>query len=140
MFEQIVVLGLLAVCSMQDIHTQKIKMNPVLITGIIGVIWHMIYQKILLGNMLLGMGLGIVVLLISVVTRGKIGIGDAVLLMVTGIYLGAAQNLELFLTALLFAGLWGLYLLVVRKRSRTESFPFVPFLLVAYVEMQVIRL
>lgn len=140
MFEQTVVLGLLAVCSMQDIKTQKIRLNPVLVTGILGVILHMLYQKIQLGNMLLGMGIGIAVWLVSFVTKGKIGIGDAVLLMVTGIYLGAQQNLELFLTALFLAGLWGLYLLVVRKRPRTETFPFVPFLLVAYVEMLVIRL
>lgn len=140
MFEQTVVLCLLAICSMQDIKTQKIKINPILVTGIIGVIWHMMYQKIELCNMLLGMGLGIVVWILSVFTKGKIGMGDAILLMVTGIFLGMEQNLELFLTALLFAGLWGLYLLVVRKRARTESFPFVPFLLAAYVEMLVIRL
>ena len=140
MFEQTVVLGLLAVCSMQDIKTQKIRLNPILVTGILGVIWHMLYQKIQLGNMLLGMGIGIAVWLVSFVTKGKIGIGDAVLLMVTGIYLGAQQNLALFLTALFLAGLWGLYLLVVRKRPRTETFPFVPFLLAAYVEMLVIRL
>ena len=57
MFEQTVVLGLLAVCSMQDIKTQKIRLNPILVTGILGVIRHMLYQKIQLGNMLLGMGL-----------------------------------------------------------------------------------
>ena len=44
--------------------------------------------------MLLGMGIGIAVWLVSFVTKGKMGIGDAVLLMVTGIYLGAQQNLE----------------------------------------------
>ena len=86
MFEQTVVLGLLAVCSMQDIKTQKIRLNPILVTGILGVIWHMLYQKIQLGNMLLGMGIGIAVWLVSFVTKGKIGIGDAVLLMINGNY------------------------------------------------------
>ena len=88
-------------------------------------------------NILLGMSVGVVLLMLSVLTGGRIGAGDAVLLIVTGIYLGLEQNLQLFFSGLLLCGMWALGLLILRKKSRKDSIPFVPFLLAAYMGMLV---
>ena len=64
-----------------------------------------------------------------------ISIGDGLLLIVTGIYLGLEENLKLFLCGLFLCGLWALGLVLLRKKSRKDSIPFVPFLLAAYMGM-----
>ena len=100
----------------------------------------MLWRMLSIENVLLGMSVGVVLLIFSIVTGGRIGAGDAVLLIVTGIYLGFEQNLQLFLSGLLLCGIWALGLLVLRKKSRKDSIPFVPFLLASYMGMLVLAL
>lgn len=137
MWEQLAVMGMLAICTAQDIKKKQICLIPVLGFGILGIIFHMLWRVQSLENLLLGMSIGVALLLISILTGGKIGAGDAVLLIVTGIYLGLEQNLELFFCGLLLCGVWALGLLVLRKKSRKDRVPFMPFLLAAYMGMLV---
>ena len=140
MWSQAVVMGMLTLCSAEDIKKKQIHINPVLFFGILGVLFHMIWRMQSIENLLLGMSVGVVLLILSALTGGRIGAGDAVLLIVTGIYLGLEQNLELFLSGLFLCSLWALGLLVLRKGSRTDRIPFVPFLLAADMCMLVCRL
>lgn len=137
MWSQAIVMGMLTLCSAQDIKKKQIRLNPVLLFGILGIILHMLWRMHSIENLLLGMSVGVALLFLSVLTGGKIGAGDAVLLIVTGIYLGVEQNLELFVCGLLLCSMWALGLLVLRKKSRKDSIPFVPFLLAAYIGMLV---
>ena len=95
----------------------------------------MLWQMQTIENVLFGMGVGGALLLLSVLTRGKIGIGDGVLLVVTGIYRGLEQNLELLICSLFICAVYALCLLVLRKRSRKDTVAFVPFVLISYVCM-----
>ena len=140
MWSRAVVMGMLTLCSAEDIKKKQIHINPVLFFGILGVLFHMIWRMQSIENLLLGMSVGVVLLILSALTGGRIGAGDAVLLIVTGIYLGLEQNLELFLSGLFLCSLWALGLLVLRKGNRTDRIPFVPFLLAAYMCMLVCRL
>ncbi|MGN0343584.1 MAG: prepilin peptidase [Lachnospiraceae bacterium] len=137
MWSQAVVVSMLTLCSAEDIRKKQIRLNPVLMFGILGIFFHMLWRIQTIESLLLGMSVGVVLLFLSVLTGGKIGAGDAVLLIVTGIYLGLEQNLELFFCGLMLCGLWALGLLVLRKKSRKDSIPFVPFLLAAYMGMLV---
>ena len=140
MWSQAVVMGMLTLCSAEDIKKKQIRLNSVLIFGILGIFFHMLWRMQSIENLLLGMSVGVVLLFLSVLTGGRIGAGDAVLLIVTGIYLGLEQNLELFFCGLLLCSMWSLGLLVMRKKSRKDSVPFVPFLLAAYMGMLVCAL
>ena len=135
MWEQAAMMGMLAICSAQDIRKKEIRLNLVLFFGILGIIFHMLFRVHSIGNLLLGMMVGIVLLLAGVVSEGRIGAGDGVLLTVTGVYLGLEGNLTLFFGALVLCGVWALGLLVLRKKKKTDCIPFVPFLLAAYVVM-----
>ena len=137
MWSQAVVMGMLTICSAEDIKKKKIGLNLILAFGILGILFHMLWRIQTIESVLLGMSVGVVLLFFSVLTGGKIGAGDAVLLIVTGIYLGLEQNLELFFCGLLLSSVWALTLLVMRKKSRKDSIPFVPFLLAAYMGMLV---
>lgn len=137
MWSRVVVMGMLALCSAEDIKKKRIRLNPLLAFGILGIFFHMLWRMQSIGDLLLGMTVGVVLLFLSVLTGGKIGMGDAVLLIVTGIYLGLRQNLELFFYGLIMCSMWALGLLILRKKSRKDSIPFVPFLLAAYMGMLV---
>lgn len=140
MWQQAAVVGMLAICSAEDIRKKKICVNLVLIYGIIGVFLHMIWQQYTIQNLLAGMAVGVLLLIFSVISGGKVGIGDGVILMVTGIYLGVKQNMELFFTGLLLCGVWAALLLIFHKKSRKDEIPFVPFLFAAYLGMLVISI
>lgn len=137
MWNQAVVVSMLTLCSAEDMKRKQIRLNPVLLFGILGIFFHMLWRVQSIENILLGMSVGVVLLMLSVLTGGRIGAGDAVLLIVTGIYLGLEQNLQLFFSGLLLCGMWALGLLILRKKSRKDSIPFVPFLLAAYMGMLV---
>ena len=140
MWSQAVVMGMLTLCSAEDIKKKQIRLNPILIFGILGIFFHMLWRIQSIEEVLLGMSVGVALLVISILTGGRVGAGDAVLLMVTGIYLGLEKNLELFFCGLLLSGVWALGLLVLRKKSRKDSIPFVPFLLASYMGMLVCAL
>ena len=140
MWSQAVVMGMLTLCSAQDIKKKQIRLNMVLFFGILGILLHMLWRMQSIENLLLGMSVGVVLLFLSVLTGGRIGAGDAVLLIVTGIYLGLEQNLELFFCGLIMCSMCSLVLLVLRKKGRKDSVPFVPFLLAAYMGMLVCSL
>lgn len=77
-------------------------------------------------------------MIVSWITHGKAGIGDGILLVVTGVYLGGMGNLKLFFTGLVLAAFWSLWLLVSGKKKRKDRIAFVPFLLLSYL-MMIIR-
>ncbi len=135
MWSRVAVVGMLAICAAEDIRKKQIHLNLILAFGIIGVVFHMLWQMQTIENVLFGMGVGGALLLLSVLTRGKIGIGDGILLVVTGIYLGLEQNLELLVCSLFICAVYALFLLALRKRSRKDTVAFVPFVLISYVCM-----
>ncbi len=119
---------LLAFC-VPDIRTKKLSV-PALCFAIIFAVVFRLANKELWGG-LLGGAVGAVIFLISLLSRGKIGKGDALLLTATGIFLGTAKNIELFLAALFLCAVWAGVLLVLRRQTKDYEMPFVPFLTAA---------
>ena len=80
-----------------------------------------------------GAAVGLAVIMISILTKGKIGMADGLLLCTTGIGLGFWRNLELFAIALLMAAVISILLLMLRKADKKKAIPFVPFLFASYL-------
>lgn len=92
--------------------------------------------KIVLSS-LLGAGIGMLLLIAALISKERIGIGDAVILVSTGIIFGGENNLILFVRALILAGVYCVVLIVVRKIggkaiAKREKIPFCPFLLLSF--------
>ena len=80
-----------------------------------------------------GAGLGVLLLLTAFLTREAIGFGDGLLLLVTGIYLGFWENLNLlFLGAVLSAVILGAGMLANKVKLK-DRVPLVPFLLLGFI-------
>lgn len=135
--QSVVLLILLMICAIEDFKRKEVTVTYILLFGIAGVLLHLFYPNCSIYSILWGLLLGISVMAVSLLSRGSIGMGDGILLAVTGIYLGGYENLELFLVGLFLAGIWSLGLLVLKKKKRKEQIAFIPFLLVAYAFMLV---
>lgn len=132
-----ILLILLFICAMEDLKRKEVTVMYILLFGIIGVVLHLFYPNCSIYSILWGLLLGISIMAVSLFSRGNIGMGDGILLTVTGVYLGGYKNLELFLTGLFLAGIWSLGLLVLKKKKRKEKIAFMPFLLIVYAFMLV---
>ncbi|MBH1941019.1 prepilin peptidase [Mobilitalea sibirica] len=125
--------GLLLLCAIQDGFHKKISTwflipcMALLVALIPFSITPSIPERI--GGVLVGVG----VIVISKATKGKIGIGDGILLCVTGMGIGFWTNIELFALALLAAAIVSIGLLALKRANRKTSIPFVPFLLLGYI-------
>lgn len=130
--QKVIVLGLLGICSLEDVRHKHLTIVYILMFGIGGVILHLFAPVCSIYSILCGMLLGIAMILVSLITRGNVGIGDGMLLLVTGVYLGGYGNLQLLMTGLLLSALWALGLLAFKKKKGKDEIAFAPFLLLAY--------
>lgn len=95
-----ILLALLIICAAEDWKRKEVSVTCILLFGIVGVIMHLFYPNCSVYSMLWGLLLGVSVMGFSLLSRGSIGMGDGILLVVTGVYLGGYRNLELFLMGL----------------------------------------
>lgn len=121
----------LAVMAVIDRRQKKIPIAP----GVVCIVFIVLAQIVAenrVGGWLPGIWIGVFLLIVSKLSRGGIGEGDAMVYFVTGLALGFFRNLELLMLSLIFAAMTGLVMLVVKKVGRKYTLPFVPFTAVAY--------
>lgn len=133
--KQACLLGILAYNSRRDIRTKEIPLLANVLCGMLGSMWNLYTGELEPSLLCGGIALGGLLFLLGILTKEAIGIGDGVLLMVTGSFLGGTENFLLFLFALLGAGGYAAILLILKKAGRKTAIPFAPFLLAAYMGM-----
>ena len=80
-----------------------------------------------------GISVGVFLYAVSRVSRGRVGTGDALVYVVTGMALGFIRNVELLAASLFLASIAALVLVIVRRVGRNYAMPFVPFTAAAFV-------
>lgn len=134
MIRKTIVLLLLAVSSLEDLRRMKIYMPPLYAALAMGILWAIFGDSALFLYRLAGLLSGGLLLLLGFFSQEAIGLGDAVLFLALGIWLGLWESLLLLTASLVLAALAGIFLWI-RKKSMKQAFPFVPFVLIAYVLM-----
>ena len=79
-----------------------------------------------------GMLIGLFLYIVSKISDGAIGEGDALVYFLTGVALGFFRNLELLICSLFLSSLVSGFLLVFRRVGKKERIPLVPFTALAY--------
>lgn len=133
MIETGTLLGFLAVCSLEDIKQKRVNCMWILICGILAVFYHLCWRRLDIYNMLAGALLGVGLVVVSKITRGKVGVGDGLLLIVTGFFLGWKKNMAIFLAGTCLAGLYGLIQLWLKQKKKEDEIAFIPFLSLGYL-------
>lgn len=130
-FKVIAVFLFLIMNAILDYKYKKIPCILSAVFAVIGIICVLIDSPI---NWLqfLGILVGIGVILTSICTKQAIGLGDGLVLVVIGLFMGLWKTLMiLFIAGILVAIIGGL-MIVLKKGNLKTSLPFIPFLLVAY--------
>lgn len=124
----------LIITTIRDCKDKQIPMDVVIITFIIGVILLFFNPNVIWTHSLIGfVGIGGIIALISVLTKGAIGIGDALVIGTIGLILGYKMALAVLLYSLVLSGLIGLELMAFGKVNRKTKLPMVPFMLCAFL-------
>lgn len=128
-------LGMLGICSYEDIKRKEIHCMTVLFFGLAGILLHLYQREMSIYSLLAGVLVGAGIMLFSALSGGLIGMGDGLVLVVTGIYLGGRENMLLLIVGLQLTAVVSLVLLLLKKRTRKDTIPFIPYLLAAYMGM-----
>lgn len=129
----VIIIGVLLLCSYEDIREKKISVYAILAGIGVTLVLDVILKDISLVNVLLGGTLGILLVIVSKLTRGAFGLGDAMLLGMIGISLGAFQTLLVLFYGLLITSVVSVVLLLLKRVKKQTQMPFVPFILLGYL-------
>ncbi len=122
----------LLICSLTDLFRRRIYLSVIILFGALGLLSFVLFPGFSVPEALGGVALGVLFLALSRFSGGKIGAGDALILMVSGIYLGIFENLRFMMLGMLLAAGLSVLLLLLKKVRRNTALPFAPFLMAAY--------
>lgn len=119
----------LLVVACVDLAIMEIPNTFVIIALVLGIISIFTMPGTSLPSRILGMFVvSVPLLLITLLVPGAFGGGDIKLMAACGLFLGTKLTLLSFAFAVLTGGLYGIWLLVMKKKSGKEHFAFGPFL------------
>lgn len=121
----------LSVCAVFDIKKREIPIVLIFLGGIFAVgikLFQIFSGEIAVVSVGSSLFIGLIFLLISFCTREKVGYGDGLILLVSGLVLGFYQCFLGLCLSLLLSSVYALLLLLMRKAERNSGMPFVPFL------------
>lgn len=128
-----VIAATLLSCGVMDSYKKRVYLWMPVTGGLLAAVCILFCNDISLPDRLAGAAVGAGVMLLSYITGGKIGMGDGIVLCITGLGLGFWGNMELFCLALMLAAALSIILLILRKANRKKSIPFIPFMLAGYM-------
>lgn len=135
MADKIYLLCLLIFTSIEDIRKKKVNVWLLLASGSVAFLFQLCYKKQNIAELLCGVLVGVGLLFYSWITKGKVGTGDAGMLIVTGLFLGGGSNLLIFFMGTMLAGIYGAMMLFRKRKKKEDEIAFLPFLLLAYLLM-----
>lgn len=121
----------LIICTVSDIKTKKISLKFSLVFLFLGLFIYLFFIKADIKILLYNLLSGISVLLVSLFTKGAIGAGDAVILIIMSFYMPSASTLIILFFSLLIASIVSVTL-IIKKYSRKYELPFAPFITLGY--------
>lgn len=133
MFFQAVIAVYLLILSVIDIRWKKVSVRSLLILLVIAVLCQVLCSKGEFRMMVAGGLCGGVFLFLSWFTQESFGYGDSILILILGILSGGWNLLWILFAAFLIASVYGGIMIARKKYTRKNSFPFIPFLTVAYL-------
>ena len=137
LIKYLMLLAILLRETIRDIREREIDIGVPIAYGIIAFISNFIPGQGDILSCLGGAGIGATVLVIAYLKRESIGIGDGIMLIVTGAALGTYLNLILIIRTALLAGIGAIILIIIRKRRKmaADTMPLTPYILLSYISI-----
>lgn len=130
--KELLVFILLIILTISDVKKREISLAVISLFAIIGVIMIGIDSDRDIWGIIIGILVGIMLIFFSYISREGIGYGDGLVFIVTGLYLGGYRNIELLLTSVFLASLYGIIIFIICKNYR-KRIPFIPFIMLSFI-------
>ncbi|MCR4567845.1 MAG: A24 family peptidase [Pseudobutyrivibrio sp.] len=137
--ETVGLMCLYAITSYEDIKTRTIPVEGAIVFGVIGLLINLFTRQYSIKSLVGGLLVGGIVYIFSVLSKEKIGKGDALIIAVTGLYIGFVNTIILLWLSSILALIAGVVFVKKRKYGFDYELPFVPFLLVGYEILLMIK-
>ena len=131
----VLVLFLLYIMTREDLKDRELTLRWIVIFALAGFAFELLSDSRDIAGMLSGAGIGAVMVALSAITSGGIGLGDGLVVIAVGFTLGFSATFAVVMTSFLAAALYALFLTVVKKKSKKTRYPYMPFLFFSYVGM-----
>ncbi|MCR5585467.1 MAG: prepilin peptidase [Lachnospiraceae bacterium] len=122
--------------SIEDLKNKTVNWIPIAALAAVNVTLSVILHRPLL-NYLTGIAPGLMGVLTSFATKGKMGLGDGLLLVSAGLFFDWETVLFLWLVALLLCSAVGIVMMLLKKAGLKTALPFVPFLTMGFAIVQI---
>lgn len=134
-----IVLCILLFEGLSDIRYRSVSGIRILVFGVLGILINIFWCYQTLWSIVGGVVVGLILLVYAFFTRGAVGIGDGIMFVCLGIYLGTSRNIKLLFLSLVVAAVVGIVMVIVKKKSIKSQIPFVPCILLAYTAMLIME-
>lgn len=119
--------------SILDIRKRQISLMVTAIIAFTGIIEIYLKGQIVWWEIMVSLLPGMLCVFLAYVSAGKIGYGDAWILLALGIVLGAEGIMVLSIVAIFAAGATAMVLLLLFHKDPHYEIPFVPFIMLGYL-------
>ncbi|MBO5210160.1 MAG: prepilin peptidase [Lachnospiraceae bacterium] len=133
--EKNIVMGIaftiVCICAVYDVKKKEIPLQGIVLGSIAGIgidLWQITVGNLSFVETGLAVLPGCFLLLISFLTREKVGYGDGLLLVIIGLFTGFYRCMIILCISLILISISSLALLCMRKVTRNSRLPFVPFM------------
>lgn len=123
----------LGFCSITDIRRKIINIIPCFIVAGTGLIFHIILMDTTWSNQFVGIILGLILLLLSFITREAIGRGDALVVIALGFILDGIMIFQMIFWAFILVDIFAVIAALARKIKFKSALQFTPFLFVSEI-------
>ena len=128
-------LSFLLSITFEDIKTNLMDTRVILGYFILFFIYRIIFLDLAIFlEGLIGFALSLVLMLIAYfIKRNSIGIGDIEAIATCGMIIGFPNIFHFLFKAFLFVFLYGIFLIITKKKNKIDEIPLAPFLLIATI-------
>ena len=134
------VLIVLIIEAVTDFKKKEVNIIFPILLAAAAVVMLFFSKDISLINAIIGIAEGLLLILISVLTKGQIGMGDGILLAACGLMLGGRDNLIMFFFACLSSAVVSALIMIIKKADKKTKIPFVPFMIPGFLIMVLLSL
>lgn len=130
---KIFVLIMLIIFSVEDILYREISVKVILVFLLMGIGIRVYDNTLLSTEIFWGIFIGMIIIASSIILAGNIGVGDGIIFVLTGLFLGIADNLRILIFSVTISGIIGGLLIILKIKKKDYKMPFTVFILISYI-------
>ena len=127
MSEMMICVGITAFFSLEDIRKRTVMVWKLILLAPIGIYFVLFEDGVIFSQSLIGILIGLLFVTMSLVTGGKLGMADAVVIIFLGAMLGYSAQIRVLCYSFLAAFICSMIILL-RHKNRPMTIPFLPCL------------